>query len=239
MADADLSYSFTCPNCSGTFSILLERIPPVQARFRCPHCKQPMDFPSREEARVYARLQGESAPPPEPKPNPVPPPPPPPESPKVAPRPAAPTSTGTARKSTSAPRESATASIDQPPDSARFRVDKTGFEEDEYDRRAIRNLIRTGEVGENDWIRVDLGKPVRAGDLPYLKSLFGLRKTTKAQPPVCCRTHTDKVAFFKCHNTQRPLCEDCAQEKKFGGTTIRVCQHCGGSADELAPLTAE
>jgi len=68
--------------------------------------------------------------------------------------------------------------------------------------------------------------------------LFGLRKTTKAQPPVCCRTHTDKVAFFKCKTTDRPLCEDCAQEKKFGGTTIRVCQHCGGTADELAPLTA-
>jgi len=237
VADSDLSYSFTCPNCSGTFSILLERIPPVQARFRCPHCKQPMDFPSREEARVYARLQGESAAPPKPNAEPPPPPPPPatPDPPKPAARPAAATTGSTARKSTSAPRETTT---DQPPDSARFRVEKNGFEDDEYDRRAIRNLIRTGEVSENDWIRVDLGKPVRAGDLPYLKSLFSLRKTAKVQPPVCCRTHTDKVAFFKCKATSRPLCEDCAQEKKFGGTTIRVCQHCGGTADELVPLTA-
>ena len=117
-------------------------------------------------------------------------------------------------------------------------MEKSGFEEDEYDRRAIRNLIRTGEVTENDWIRVDFAKPVRAGDLSYLKSLFSLRKTTKAQPPVCCRTHTEKIAFFKCHTTARPLCEECAAEKKFGGTTIRVCQHCGGTADELTPLTA-
>jgi hypothetical protein len=151
---------------------------------------------------------------------------------RAAARPAA-----TARESTAAARESTTTAGDQPPDTARFRVEKPGFEEDEYDRRAIRNLIRTGEVGENDWIRVDFGKPVRTGDLPYLKSLFSLRKTTKAQPPVGCRTHTDKVAFFKCHTTERPLCEDCAAEKKFGGTTIRVCQHCGGTADELAPLT--
>ena len=61
MSDSDLQYTFTCPSCSGNYSILLERIPPVQARFRCPHCQKPMDFPSREEARVYARLQAESA----------------------------------------------------------------------------------------------------------------------------------------------------------------------------------
>ena len=51
LADADQRYNFVCPSCSGNFSIQLDRIPPVQARFRCPHCKEPMDFPSREEAR--------------------------------------------------------------------------------------------------------------------------------------------------------------------------------------------
>lgn len=227
MDDSDLSYSFTCPNCSGTFSILLDRIPPVQARFRCPHCKQPMDFPSREEARVYAKLQGESAAPA--------------AKPTLAPEPPPPAPVSPPRKTTSAAREStalnAAANSNQPPETARFRIEKLGFEADEYDRRAIRNLIRTGEVSENDWIRVDFGKPVRAADLPYLKSLFSLRKTATVQPPVCCRTHTDKVAFFKCKSTERPLCEECAQEKKFGGTTIRVCQHCGGTAVDLVTLT--
>jgi hypothetical protein len=125
----------------------------------------------------------------------------------------------------------------QPPETARFRVDKAGFESDEYDRRALRNLIRTGEIGESDLIRVDFGKPTRAGELPYLKSLFSLRKTAKVQPPAVCRTHTDKVAFFKCKTSGRPLCEDCAPEKKFGSATIRVCNHCGGTSEELVPLT--
>ena len=134
MAESDLTYAFTCPNCAGTFSILLERIPPVQARFRCPHCKQHMDFPSREEARIYARLQVQTATPPPPSP--------PPEASEDAGRgsraPAKPTTA--ARESTTAARESTTMSPDQPPDTARFRVEKPGFESDEYDRRAIRNL---------------------------------------------------------------------------------------------------
>jgi hypothetical protein len=139
------------------------------------------------------------------------------------------------RESTAAPADN---SSGQPPESARFRIEKPGFESDEYDRRALRNLIRTGEIGENDFIRVDFGKPTRAGELPYLKSLFSLRKTAKVQPPAVCRTHTDKVAFFKCKTSGRPLCEDCAPEKKFGSATIRVCNHCGGTSDELVPLTA-
>src|SRR5262249_15313115 len=57
VSDPELSYTFTCPNCAGNLSIPLEKIPPVQARFRCPHCHKPMDFPSREQARVYAQLQ--------------------------------------------------------------------------------------------------------------------------------------------------------------------------------------
>ena len=34
---------------------------------------------------------------------------------------------------------------------------------------------------------------------------------------------------------RRPLCEECAPEKKFGNSTARVCSHCGGNAQELAP----
>src|SRR2546430_15933614 len=60
LADSDLIYTFTCPSCAGNFSTPLEKIPPVQARFPCPHCKQPMDFPSREQARVYAKLQAQA-----------------------------------------------------------------------------------------------------------------------------------------------------------------------------------
>ncbi len=220
MTDAAPTYTFTCPNCAGSFSILLERIPPVRARFRCPHCKQPMDFPSRDEARVYASLQTptpshEAAPPASPAPPAQP-----------APRP-------------TASRPSRTMTLEDPPadagvtESTRFRVEKPGWEMDVYDRRALRNLIRTGEILANDGIRVDNGDPVPAGELPYLRSLFSLRKQTSAQPPICCRTHTDKVAFFRCHDTGRPLCDDCSPERKFGGTTIRVCGHCGGAAEEL------
>jgi predicted Zn finger-like uncharacterized protein len=145
VAEPELSYSFTCPSCAGTFSILLERIPPVQARFRCPHCKQPMDFPSREEARVYARLQVDAPPSASPKPAPVPAPapaavktPPPAPPPPVAPPPARPSRMSARESSVAADNGS-----NQPPDSARFRVEKPGFESDEYARRALRNLIRT------------------------------------------------------------------------------------------------
>jgi len=197
--DSEQSYTFTCPNCSGNLSILLEKIPPVQARFPCPHCEEPMDFPSREQARVSAQLQREKA-----------------ES--------------TARRE--APRDtfSEEEGAGFPGANAQFRIEKPGFEVDVYDRRAIRNLIRTGEVREGDGIRVDGGEPVLAGDLPYLKSLFNLRRATTARPPICCRTHTEKVAFFKCRESGRPLCEDCAPEMKFGGTTLRVCNHCGQAA---------
>ncbi|MGH9317749.1 MAG: hypothetical protein ACRD1P_11675, partial [Thermoanaerobaculia bacterium] len=61
MNDAEQYYVFTCPKCSGHVSILLERIPPVQARFPCPNCEEPMDFPSREQARVSGRLRSEKA----------------------------------------------------------------------------------------------------------------------------------------------------------------------------------
>ena len=211
LSDSDLTYTFTCPSCAGNFSILLERIPPVQARFRCPHCKQPMDFPSRDEARVYARLQTQAAVPA-----------------------AAAVGRETAARDFGSPfgsEEPESGSVAS--DATRFRVEKPGFEADVYDRRAIRNLIRTGEILESDRIQVDDGDAVPAGELPDLRSLFSLRKQARVKPPTCCRTHTDKVAFFKCRDTERPLCEDCAAERKFGGTTIRVCQHCGGTAAEL------
>ena len=214
MAEPEQRYSFLCPNCAGNFSIQLERIPPVQARFRCPHCKEPMDFPSREEARAYLRIQAEAAAaaaapappasrpadPPAPKPSPL----------------VSPTSLAAAEGLT-------------------FRIEKPGFQTDVFDRKAMRNLIRTREIQETDRIRVDDAAPVPAGDLPYLKSLFNLARGQRVQPPACCRTHTDRVAFFTCHDTGRPLCEPCAPEKKFGGQTIRVCQHCGGTAVDLQP----
>ena len=222
MTDSGLQYTFTCPSCSGSFSILLERIPPVQARFKCPHCKKPMDFPSREEARVYAKLQSHTPP-------------------AAASREmASPTAAATSPResppprSAAAPRETVDESSGGPSNNSQFRVEKPGFETDLFDRRGIRNLIRTSEIDERDQISVDGGKAVAAIDLPYLKSLFSLRKTAKGTPPACCRSHTDRVAHFRCKDTSRPLCEECAPEKKFGGTTIRVCNHCGGTAEELA-----
>lgn len=204
MSDAHLSYTFTCPSCHGSFSIELERIPPVQARFRCPGCKNPMDFPSRDEARVYASLQAQAA----------------------------------AEGSGPRPPTAHVSSLDEgshgaPGEGMRFRVEKLGFEKDVFDRRAMRNLIRAGELAPDDRVRVDDAEAVRASDVPFLKSLFALRKTARITPPACCRTHTDRVAHFKCTDTGRPLCEECGPIRKFGGTIIRVCQHCGGAATEL------
>jgi predicted Zn finger-like uncharacterized protein len=210
VSDADLRYTFTCPSCNGNFSITLDRVPPVQARFRCPHCKKPMDFPSRDEARVYARLQKQNA------------------------DAAAASGPGSPEKpEPTTPEAAAVPEEAHPGENATFRVVKPGWEEDVFDRRAIRNLIRTGALLEGDRLRVNDGEAAPAGELPYLKSLFNLRKASTAEPPPVCRTHADKVAFFQCGSTARPLCEDCAPEKKFGGTIIRVCQHCGGTAGEL------
>jgi hypothetical protein len=210
LADSDLSYTFTCPSCQKSFSILLERIPPVQARFGCPHCKQPMDFPSREEARTGARLGPRTA---------------------AAPAPSAPAPKPAARET---PHALSLEEGSHVPENARFRVEKPGFESDVFDRRAMRNLIRSGEVDEGDRVRMDEGEPIRAGQLPFLKSLFALRKSSRLSPPTGCRTHTEKVAHFRCKDSGRPLCEECSPEKKFGATIIRVCGHCGGTATELA-----
>ena len=162
-----------------------------------------MDFPSREEARVYATLQSQSPATGEPKGR-------------------------TAPAAVGDPESPAGAG-----EGTRFRVERAGFEKDVFDRRGLRNLIRTGDITDRDLIRVDDAKPVLAGDVPDLKSLFALRKTARAKPPLCCRTHSDRVAFHRCLDSSRPLCEDCAPEKKFGGTVIRVCQHCGGTVADL------
>ena len=177
-----------------------------------------MDFPSRDEARTKVRLLAEAA------------------APKPAPVPRAPAPTPgrpTPARPTPAPPPLATDSTSLAAGGLSFRIEKTGFQSDVFDRKDIRNLIRTGEISESDPIRVDDSGAVPAGDLPYLKSLFNLAKAQKVQPPACCRTHTSRVAFFRCHDSGRPLCEPCAPEKKFGGSTIRVCQHCGGTASDL------
>jgi predicted Zn finger-like uncharacterized protein len=210
LADADQRYNFLCPNCSGSFSIQLERIPPVQARFRCPHCREPMDFPSRDEARELIGRQSGGV--------------------KVSAVPARPASESAGSRVPAAP---AASTESDPSSGASFRVEKPGFESDVFDRRGIRNLIRTGEVVEGDHVRVNDSEAVVAGSLPYLKSLFNLARDQKGKPPRCCRTHSDRVAFFRCHDSGRPLCEECSPDKKFGGSTIRVCLHCGGTADEI------
>ena len=208
LTDEGLSYAFTCPKCAGSFSIELEKIPPVQARFRCPNCAKPLDFPSRDEARVYASLQ-------------------------VKAKTRNPDSRPKSKPATDPGLGDDTVGSGGPGDLAKFRIEKVGFERDVFDRRSLRNLIRSGELLENDLVRVDDGDPVRALDAPYLKSLFNLRRSSRITPPSCCRTHTDQVAFFQCTDTLRPLCEECAPLRKFGGTTIRVCQHCGGVAKDL------
>ncbi len=138
LADTEQRYNFICPNCSGNFSIQIDRIPPVQARFRCPHCNEPMDFPSRDEARKHIRLQAEvkGVSPPAPA--------------SASPDPAEPAAPDNSPEATAA-------------EQLRFRLDKPGFESDVFDRKGIRNLIRTREVLETDWIRVDDSGPVAAG----------------------------------------------------------------------------
>jgi hypothetical protein len=192
-----LEYSYTCPSCAGSSSIPLDRIPPVRARFPCAKCGEPMDFPSREQAQIIAKLQAEAI-----------------------------------------RRETAQIELEKSRPIALgekvFRVDKGGWQDDFLDRRAVRNLIRTGEILETDHVFTPDGKWIVARDLPELKPLFDLKRKSKFTPPRCCRTHTDRLAHFVCRDTDRPLCEECAPEKKFGANMMRVCAHCGGTIAELA-----
>jgi predicted Zn finger-like uncharacterized protein len=237
--DEELRYTFSCPSCGGSFSISLAKIPPVQARFSCPKCSKAMDFPSRDEARVFVQLNaggGEvfSAPQapslaaaaPEPPPKPVPASPPPPRPVPVAPERVPPPAPSRPTPAPATPEAmDATGKT--------YVVDKKGFEGDELDRRAMRQLIRTGAINEADLVAVGGSAAIRADAVPELKSLFELRKTARAVPPPVCPKHVDQLAHYRCNDTGRALCEECAEEKKFGGASVRVCAHCGGPASEL------
>jgi hypothetical protein len=220
VTEDDARYTFACPNCAGSFSIGIERIPPVRARFSCPKCGKAMDFPSRDEARVYVQLQarGEETPAP------------------AAPRqsgPAASASPGAPLAGGATPTAPPSAVADAPAAEATYRIDKRGYENDTFDRRSLRELIRTGAINELDSIAVGDAPPTRAADVPGLKSLFELRKNLKTTPPPICPRHTTRVAHYVCADSGRPLCEECAPEKKFGGAVIRVCDHCGGTSREI------
>jgi hypothetical protein len=194
---SELEYCYTCPSCSENFSIPVERIPPVRARFRCEKCGEAMDFPSRDQARIQAKLQADSA-----------------------------------RRASEAEELVKTSS--RAADGKPFRVDKRGWEDDHFTRRDIRNLIRTGEILDTDHMFTADGSWVVAVEVPELKSLFDLKRTSKRTPPRCCRTHTDRLAHFLCHDSDRPLCEECAPERKVGEKVVRTCAHCGGATDITA-----
>ena len=223
--DEDLRYTFSCPSCGGSFSISLEKIPPVQARFSCPKCAKAMDFPSRDEARVYVQLQAAGGAPPSP-----------PSVAVAAPKPAETTPPAPPRPVAPPPRAAAAASpVSEPMDTTgkTYVVERKGFEGDELDRRAMRQLIRTGAINEGDMVVVGGSAAIRADTVPELKSLFELRKTARAVPPPVCPKHIDQLAHYLCNDSGRALCEECAEEKKFGGTSVRVCAHCGGPASDL------
>jgi hypothetical protein len=207
-----------------------------------------MDFPSREEARIYMLVQtrnlaaGESmsdAPAPDSGPQ---------AGPRAAPSaPQAPPRPPTAppapppppvRLQASAPPPRPVARPTPPPSASEkkeqsYVVQKTGYEGDTFDRRGVRVLIRTGALNPADSVSVDGGAAVRADSVQDLKSLFELRKTAKVTPPAVCPRHLDRLAYYLCAATRRPLCEECAEEKKFGGASVRVCVHCAGNVEEI------
>ncbi|HEY1251833.1 MAG TPA: B-box zinc finger protein [Thermoanaerobaculia bacterium] len=200
-----------------------------------------MDFPSREEARVYMMVQarGEAGADDAPAPSFASPQPARSAAPRpVAPPPAPPAPPAPARLQPSAPppRPVAKPAPPPPPPVAKgdsYVIQKIGFEGDTFDRRGIRVLIRTGMLNPADSVTVDGGAAVRADTLADLKSLFELRKSAKFSPPAACPRHLDRVAHYLCATSRRPLCEECAEEKKFGGASVRVCVHCAGNVEEI------
>jgi hypothetical protein len=198
-----------------------------------------MDFPSREEARIYMLVQTRSqggavatAPAPDPGPRVAAPPSPPPK-PQAAPPPPvklqpSPPPRPVARQAPPPPPASPSEKQEQS-----YVVQKVGFEGDTFDRRGVRVLIRTGALNPTDTVSVDGGAAIRADQLQDLKSLFELRKTAKVTPPAVCPKHLDRLAYYLCAGTRRPLCEECAEEKKFGGASVRVCVHCAGNVEEI------
>ena len=201
-----------------------------------------MDFPSLGEVRGdpppeagdSARELAPATPEPEPELEPAPPPPEQPTSPPAVPEPR--DSTPPAPEPPIRPFAAPPAARAEPvPSDAekRYAVDEKGFENDSFDRRAMSKLIRTGALNESDQVRSGAAAAVRAADLPELKSLFELRKTARTTPPAVCRKHMDVVAHYLCSDSGRPICDQCAPEKKFGGTSVRVCDHCGGNVRDL------
>ena len=193
-----------------------------------------MDFPSRDEARVYLLLQpGESVPvdgaasararraEPEPEPAPPPPPPPPPRPCRRAVPLLSTAREGRARR---AGRREA------------LRGGQKGFENDSFDRRAMSKLIRTGAL------MIRPGPPGRRRRSPRrrpagLKSLFELRKTARTMPPPVCRKHRTS-SRTTCASTRGAPLRRVRAAKQFGGTTVRVCDHCGGNARTSTPRPA-
>ena len=210
-----------------------------------------MDFPSREEARIYMMVQtrnqaagGSLADATAPD-----------SGPQAAPRAASSTPQAPSRPPTAPPapappppvrlqasapppRPVARPTPPPPPSASEkkeqsYVVQKTGYEGDTFDRRGVRVLIRTGALNPADSVSVDGGAAVRADSVQDLKALFELRKTAKVTPPPVCPKHLDQLAYFLCASTRRPLCEQCAEEKKFGGASVRVCVHCAGNVEEI------
>jgi len=200
-----------------------------------------MDFPSREEARIYMLVQTRNqagavtdAPAPDPGPRAAASAPAPPPRPQPAPAPPPPVKL----QASAPPRPVARPTPPPPPSTAdkkeqSYVVQKTGFEGDTFDRRGVRVLIRTGALNPADSLSVDGGAAIRADQMQDLKSLFELRKNAKFTPPAACPRHLDRVAHYLCAATRRPLCEECAEEKKFGGASVRVCVHCAGNVEEI------
>ena len=228
--DSELRYTFDCQSCAGSFSISIERISPARARFTCPKCGKSMDFPSREEARMAVMFPpgadaGEVEAPPAPEP--------PAQARRPASTPPPVAAAAPAPAPPPAPPPAEPSPLPVPDAEKRYTVQKPGFEGDSFDRRAIRILIRTGALDEGDSICFGDAAAVRADQLPDLKSLFELRKNSRFTPPAVCRKHTEKLAHYVCAATGRPLCEVCAAERKYGGTAVRVCDHCNGNVHEL------
>jgi len=197
-----------------------------------------MDFPSRDEARVYVQLQAAGGAPPSPPSVAVAAPKPAETTPPAPPRPVAPPSERAPDPPAALPpprAAAAAAPVSEPMDTTgkTYVVERKGFEGDELDRRAMRQLIRTGAINEGDMVVVGGSAAIRADTVPELKSLFELRKTARAVPPPVCPKHIDQLAHYLCNDSGRALCEECAEEKKFGGTSVRVCAHCGGPASDL------
>ena len=86
---------------------------------------------------------------------------------RPGPDPGAPPGRGGEEAAAAAPRRAREDRADREPSGEKpFRVDKRGWEDDYFDRRGIRNLIRTGEILETDHVFAPDGSWVVAGEVP-------------------------------------------------------------------------